>query len=59
MRDPSFYDLAGFKRGETSLSSIEVEEIGDVQGKMLLHLQCHFCLDTLSWARLGAKGDGT
>lgn len=53
-----FYDLAGFKRGETSLSSIELEEIGDVQGKTLLHLQCHFGLDTLSWARLGAKVTG-
>jgi SAM-dependent methyltransferase len=30
------------------------EELGDVAGKDLLHLQCHFGLDTLGWARLGA-----
>ena len=32
----------------------EHNEVGDVTGKTLLHLQCHFGLDTLSWARLGA-----
>lgn len=49
------YDVAGFKAGKSSLKSIEREELGDVRGKSLLHLQCHFGLDTLSWARLGAK----
>jgi SAM-dependent methyltransferase len=29
-------------------------EVGDVADKTLLHVQCHFGLDTLSWARLGA-----
>jgi SAM-dependent methyltransferase len=29
-----------------------------VRGKSLLHLQCHFGLDTLSWARLGAQVTG-
>jgi len=48
------YDLVGFLRGETSLHTIELEALGDVSGKSLLHLQCHFGLDTLSWARLGA-----
>ena len=33
----------------------ERDEVGDVTGKTLLHLQCHFGLDTLSWARLGAS----
>ena len=36
----------------------EREEVGDVTGKRLLHLQCHFGLDTLSWARLGAEATG-
>jgi SAM-dependent methyltransferase len=36
----------------------EVELVGDVNGKSLLHLQCHFGLDTLSWARLGARVTG-
>ncbi|MFX1501432.1 MAG: class I SAM-dependent methyltransferase [Promethearchaeota archaeon] len=52
------YDLEGFKSGKTSLYSIELKELGDVKGKSLLHLQCHFGMDTLSWARLGAKVTG-
>lgn len=47
-----------FKEGKTSLNKIELEELGDVKGKSLLHLQCHFGMDTMSWARLGAKCTG-
>jgi SAM-dependent methyltransferase len=53
-----FYDLEGFKAGKLTLKSIEREELDDVSGKSLLHLQCHFGLDTLSWARLGAQVTG-
>ena len=53
-----FYDVDGFRAGASSLRPIEVEEVGDVRGKRLLHLQCHFGLDTLSWARLGAEVTG-
>ena len=53
-----FYDVDSFKKGKTSLNSYELEELGDVKGKSLLHLQCHFGLDTLSWSRLGAKCTG-
>jgi SAM-dependent methyltransferase len=53
-----FYDLEGFKQGRCSLNPLEVEELGDVQGKSLLHLQCHFGMDTLSWARRGAQVTG-
>jgi SAM-dependent methyltransferase len=53
-----FYDVEGFKAGKCTLKSIELEELGDVSGKSLLHLQCHFGLDTLSWARRGAKATG-
>jgi len=53
-----FYDVEGFKAGKSTLKSIELEELGDVSGKSLLHLQCHFGLDTLSWARLGANVTG-
>lgn len=48
------YNLAGFKKGKSTLESIEQEEVGDVKGKTLLHLMCHFGMDTLSWARKGA-----
>ncbi len=54
----AFYDLEGFKRGGTRLRDFEVEEVGPVEGKDLLHVQCHFGLDTLSWARLGARVTG-
>jgi len=53
-----FYDVEGFKAGKSTLRAIELEELGDVSGKSLLHLQCHFGLDTLSWARLGARVTG-
>lgn len=48
------YDVEGFKAGKMALGPIEIEELGDVTGKTLLHLQCHFGKDTLSWARRGA-----
>ncbi len=53
-----FYDLEGFKRAGIRLRPYEIEEIGPVVGKELLHLQCHFGIDTLSWARLGARVTG-
>jgi SAM-dependent methyltransferase len=53
-----FYDVDGFKAGKSSLEPLELEEVGDVQGKSLLHLQCHFGMDTLSWARRGARAVG-
>src|SRR5262245_836778 len=53
-----FYDVAGFHAGGDVLGPIESAEIGDVAGKRLLHLQCHFGLDTLSLARRGARVTG-
>lgn len=53
-----FYDLKGFKKGTSSLNVYELDALGDVSGKSLLHLQCHFGLDTLSWSRMGAKCTG-
>jgi len=52
------YDLENFKKGKNSLQSIEMESLGDVDGKRMLHLQCHFGQDSLSWSRLGAKVTG-
>ena len=52
------YDVDGFLKGGSSLKEIEISEVGDVLGKTLLHLQCHFGLDTLSWARKGAEVTG-
>ena len=53
-----FYDVAGFRQGGVRVRPYEVAALGDVTGKTLLHLQCHFGLDTLSWARLGAVVTG-
>lgn len=53
-----FYDLEAFLGGKNSLSAQELELLGDVRGKKLLHLQCHFGQDTLSLARMGAEVTG-
>lgn len=53
-----FYDVDGFKKGKSSLNQIELDLLGDVAGKSILHLQCHFGQDTISLARLGAKATG-
>lgn len=53
-----FYDVDGFKKGHSTLDRIVLDGVGDVKGKTLLHLQCHFGLDTLSFARLGAEVTG-
>lgn len=53
-----FYGLEDFKKGKSSLNSFEVNALGDVSGKKMLHLQCHFGQDTLSWSRLGASCTG-
>ncbi|MCI4368911.1 MAG: methyltransferase domain-containing protein [Thermoplasmata archaeon] len=52
------YQVPAFRRGRDTLNSIEVAAVGPVRGLSLLHLQCHFGLDTLSWARRGAKVTG-
>jgi SAM-dependent methyltransferase len=56
--DSEFYDLPAFRAGASTLRAFEREEVGDVTGRRLLHLQCHMGQDTLSWARLGAETSG-
>lgn len=53
-----FYDVPGFVAGKSSLNSIELDLLGDVRGKSILHLQCHFGQDSLSLARMGARVTG-
>ncbi len=53
-----FYDVKGFLEGKTSLNSIELELLGEVKGKSILHLQCHFGQDSISLSRLGAEVTG-
>lgn len=51
-----FYDVQRFRDhpDDVRIEPWEQAEVGEVAGKTLLHVQCHFGLDTLSWARLGA-----
>lgn len=53
-----FYDLETFRAGRCSLNPLELELLGDVSEKSLLHLQCHFGQDSISWARKGARVTG-
>ncbi len=53
-----FYDVDGFRAGGSTLTPIDLEALPDVRDRTLLHLQCHFGLDTLSWARRGARVTG-
>jgi len=53
-----WYDLDGFRSGRLALDDLELRGVGDIRGRSLLHLQCHFGLGTLSWARLGADATG-
>lgn len=50
-----FYDHDNFLKGKTSLNPIELELLGDLDGKSVLHLQCHFGQDTISLSRFGAE----
>jgi len=58
LKDKEYYDIEQFLSGKSTLEEIEKGLVGDVAGKKLLHLMCHFGLDSLSWARLGAKVTG-
>ena len=53
-----FYTVPAFLQGASTLNNSELELLGDVSGKTILHLQCHFGLETLSLARLGATVTG-
>lgn len=56
--DSDFYDNDNFLKGKSSLNTIELELLGNLKGKSVLHLQCHFGQDTLSMARMGATVTG-
>lgn len=54
------YDTFGqrLKADPVLLNDIIVSELGDIQGKKLIHLQCNVGQDTLSLANLGAEVTG-
>ncbi|MGI9643662.1 MAG: class I SAM-dependent methyltransferase, partial [Acidimicrobiia bacterium] len=58
---PGGYGIDEFASDPELLSPVvafDKDQLGDVSGRTLLHLQCHIGMDTLSWARLGAVVTG-
>ncbi|MET0627803.1 MAG: class I SAM-dependent methyltransferase [Acidimicrobiia bacterium] len=53
-----FYDVDAWLRDEPGPRRRELDALGAVDGLTLVHLQCHFGLDTLQWARAGARVTG-
>lgn len=53
-----FYDVEGFIQGKEVLNSIELDLLGDISGKKILHLQCHFGQDSIALQRRGALVTG-
>src|SRR5437016_36011 len=53
-----WYDLEAVRQGNCKLRPYELEEVGDVEGRRLLHLQCQIGTDTVCWARRGASATG-
>ncbi|WP_101690216.1 class I SAM-dependent methyltransferase [Dysgonomonas massiliensis] len=56
--ESEFYELIRLINGELSLPSLDIKLLGDIKGKSILHLQCHFGMDTISLAKLGANVTG-
>lgn len=52
------YHVDRLLAGEPLLDDVIRSEVGDVQGKSLIHLLCHIGTDTLSWKLLGADVTG-
>lgn len=53
-----FYNMQSFLEGKSTLNEIELQLLGDISGKNILHLQCHFGQDTMTFSRMGAKAKG-
>lgn len=56
--ESDFYDMPSFLEGKSTLNAIELELLGDVSNKKVLHLQCHFGQDTITFSRMGAQATG-
>ncbi len=56
--DSAFYDKKGFMLGKNTLQKIELSLLPPLQELNVLHLQCHFGLDSMSMTRMGAKVTG-
>lgn len=54
----SSFDASAFIEGGSTLTDVEREALGDIDGKSVVHLQSHLGFATLSLARLGADAVG-
>ena len=54
----AFYDMENFVKTQNSLNSIELDLLPNLNGKTVLHLQCHFGQDSISLSKLGAHVTG-
>jgi len=53
-----FYDVETWSNGTQGPPPREITALGNVADKSLVQLQCHFGMDTLRWARAGARVTG-
>lgn len=53
--DDSDYNINKFDLDTYQLKDIEINALGDISGKRILHLQCHIGLDSLALEKLGAN----
>ncbi|MBL7813296.1 MAG: class I SAM-dependent methyltransferase [Bacteroidetes bacterium] len=53
-----FYDIPGFLNGKKVLNEPELQLLGDITGKKIMHLQCHFGQDSIELARMGGSVTG-
>jgi len=58
VRGSSGYRVEDFKAGRSGVEPNIPDDIGSVKGKSILHLQCHFGMDSLMWVRQGARVTG-
>jgi SAM-dependent methyltransferase len=54
----AFYGVSDWLRDTPGPDPTEASLVGDVAGRDLVHLQCHFGMGTLEWARAGATVTG-
>jgi SAM-dependent methyltransferase len=52
------YRVEEFKAAAIGTEPNIPDDIGDVAGRSMLHLQCHFGMDSLMWVRQGARVTG-
>ncbi len=58
IKGSSFYPVEQFKAGKQGWRPNIPDDIGPVTGKSMLHLLCHFGMDTIMWAGQGAQITG-